>query len=107
MPISQALDALSNWPALAVIAIITVIFQPLRVLLMGLVFRCIGVPKDKIAKWALKHADSFRFLEVLQVLRSPSKPDIDKAKGGTPPDDVKDDPPPDRPDEPPRPHVVK
>jgi hypothetical protein len=93
MPVGQALDALSNWPALAALAAIALLVQPLRLLLMALVFRIIGVPKSKIADWALKHADSSKFLDVLdhfkpspkaEVEKPPPKPEADEAPGDTP-----------------------
>jgi hypothetical protein len=78
MPVGQVLDALSNWPALVVLAAIALVLQPLRLLLMGLVFRVIGVPKSKIADWALKHADSSKFLDVLDHFKPSAKAEVEK-----------------------------
>jgi hypothetical protein len=52
------------WPWLLIF------LYPLHLLLMSTVLRVIGVPKEEVAKWALKHADRQRLTDLIKAARN-------------------------------------
>jgi hypothetical protein len=84
---ASVVNQLDGWLAPTVLVITAMVFQPLRILLMSLVFRLIGVPKAKIADWALKHANQDKFINILKVLRPPPLPPPPTNSSTSKPDD--------------------